>query len=232
MVVTTIGKKEGAKLFGFLITFFIFILFSNWFGLLPITTSLSFQPEVAHASEEEESHEIILVEEGHEEGAVEEEHSEEEFSFMACLKTQHCYITTGGVKEFHDAVHVLRAPTSDISMAIAFALVSVIATNYLGFSRLGKKYLKKYIDFSNPINAFVGLLEIVSEIGKLISFSFRLFGNVFAGEILLVIITAITFGIATFPFYILEVFVGVIQALVFFMLSSVFIGLALNHDEH
>jgi F-type H+-transporting ATPase subunit a len=94
------------------------------------------------------------------------------------------------------------------------------------------KYAKKYINFSSPINGFVGILEIVSEIGKIVSFSFRLFGNVFAGEILLLVITSISFGVATLPFLGLELFVGFIQALVFLMLTTVFIGLATTHTEH
>jgi F-type H+-transporting ATPase subunit a len=91
---------------------------------------------------------------------------------------------------------------------------------------LKKDYFKKFFDFSNPLNTFIGLVELLSEVSKLLSFSFRLFGNIFAGEMLLVVITGITYGIMTLPFLGLELFVGVIQAFVFFMLTTVFISVA------
>ncbi|MBF0442807.1 MAG: F0F1 ATP synthase subunit A [Oligoflexales bacterium] len=90
------------------------------------------------------------------------------------------------------------------------------------------KFLKKYFDISNPINFFVSILETVSELGKVISFTFRLFGNIFAGEVLLIVISGISMGIATLPFYGLEIFIGFIQAFVFLMLTTVFINLAIN----
>jgi F-type H+-transporting ATPase subunit a len=96
----------------------------------------------------------------------------------------------------------------------------------LGFKFLKFSYSKRYFNFSNPIDFIVGIIEFLSEISKILSFSFRLFGNIFAGEMLLVVITSLTIGIATLPFYALELFVGVIQAFVFFMLTAVFISVA------
>ena len=100
-----------------------------------------------------------------------------------------------------------------------------------GLKELGVPYLKKYLNFSGPwwmlpINVFVGLLEIVSEIARVLSFSLRLFGNIFAGEVLL----SVMFGLVPFlvpsAFYGLELFVGFIQAFVFMMLSAVFLKMA------
>ena len=79
----------------------------------------------------------------------------------------------------------------------------------------------------------VGLLEIVSEISRVISFAFRLFGNIFAGEVLLTVIAFLMPLIAPLPFLGLELFVGFIQALVFSMLTAVFLNMAtVSHDSH
>lgn len=196
------GKAQARKIFPFVFTFFIYILFANWLGLLLLVPSFSIG----------EPHHVD--------------------STLECLKSGHCYLTSHGLEELEHTKHIFRPPTSDLSAAISFALISVVVTNALGFSYLGWGYLKKYINFSNPINFFVGLLEILSEFGKVISFSFRLFGNIFAGEVLILVITSISFGFATFPFLGLEIFVGLIQALVFFMLTTVFISLAISHEEH
>ena len=136
---------------------------------------------------------------------------------------------------FHETVHgkelfipLLRAGNADLNTTLALALVSVGATQYYGVSTLRLSYFKKFINFSNPINAFVGVLETISEFAKVISFSFRLFGNVFAGEVLLSVITGLLPFIAPLPFYGLEIFVGLVQALVFAMLSMVFFHVAMQ----
>jgi len=106
---------------------------------------------------------------------------------------------------------------------------------FYGFKYQGFKYLKKFFDFSSPINAFVGILELISDLSKVISFTFRLFGNIFAGEVLIAVMTFLVPVIAPMPFYGLELFVGVIQGLVFMMLSTVFMNMAtLGHggEEH
>ncbi|PIT93002.1 MAG: ATP synthase subunit A, partial [Candidatus Harrisonbacteria bacterium CG10_big_fil_rev_8_21_14_0_10_38_8] len=80
--------------------------------------------------------------------------------------------------------------------------------------------------FKDPIGSFIGVLEIVSEIAKMISFSFRLFGNIFAGEVLLLIVTFLMPYGAPLPFMFLELFVGLVQGLVFAILTLVFIQIA------
>jgi F-type H+-transporting ATPase subunit a len=92
------------------------------------------------------------------------------------------------------------------------------------------KYLGKFFNFSSPIDFFVGILELISEISKLISFSFRLFGNVFAGEVLLMVMMFLVPYILPLPFFMLEIFVGLIQALVFTTLTLVFLKMAT--EEH
>lgn len=131
-----------------------------------------------------------------------------------------------GIEEHGKIIPLFRGPSADLSTTLALAIVSVVSTQVLSIKALGVGgYLHKFFNFSNPINFFVGILEIISEFAKLLSFSFRLFGNIFAGEVLLVVITAIA-PFALSPFFGLEIFVGFIQALVFTMLTAVFISVA------
>jgi len=137
--------------------------------------------------------------------------------------------------EEHTAfVSFLRSANSDLNTTLALAMISVFATQIFGILALGVfKYGKKFINFSSPISFFVGILELIGELAKMISFSFRLFGNIFAGEVLLVVIMTLAPFIAPIPFFGLELFVGFIQALVFSMLTLVFLKVAVTaHEEH
>lgn len=128
-----------------------------------------------------------------------------------------------------------RPPSSDLNFTVALGVVSVMTAQILGIASLGFfKHMGKFFTFKKgPIYTFVGLLELVSEIAKMVSFSFRLFGNIFAGEVLLTVIAAIVPFVVPLPFYALEVFVALVQALVFTMLSLVFFTMATaSHDEH
>lgn len=139
-----------------------------------------------------------------------------------------------GFKEIEDGkevfVPLLRSSNADLNTTLALAVIAVFAIQRFGIGALGIKYFKKFINFTNPIYFGIGILEIISEFAKIISFSFRLFGNVFAGEVLLAVITGLIPFIAPLPFYGLEIFVGLIQALVFTILSLVFIHMAMQ--EH
>lgn len=131
------------------------------------------------------------------------------------------------VKEDHETVLVplLRANTADLNTTIALAIISVFSIQYFAVKYLGiKKYLHKFFNFSNPIMFFVGILDILSEFSKVLSFAFRLFGNIFAGEVLLTIVAFLVPVLASFPFIALEIFVGFVQALVFSMLTAVFLS--------
>ena len=172
----TNDRALSKKFFPLVATFFLFILTSNYLGLLPIFGPI-------------------------------------------------------GLREVHEGKEVLvplfRSGAADLNFTLALALISVFATQLFGIAVLGLGvHLKKYINFRQPIMGFVGLLEAFSEIAKLISFSFRLFGNVFAGEVLLVVIGSLLAYIAPLPFYFLEMFVGLIQAFVFALLSLVFFRVA------
>lgn len=129
-------------------------------------------------------------------------------------------------------IPLFRSGNADLNMTLALAITTVLAVQIFGIAAIGiAKYGKKFINFSNPINFVVGLLELVGEISRIVSFSFRLFGNVFAGEVLLTVIAFIVPFIAPLPFYGLEIFVGFIQALVFTMLALVFIKSAITDHE-
>ncbi|MEK9165784.1 MAG: F0F1 ATP synthase subunit A [Patescibacteria group bacterium] len=122
---------------------------------------------------------------------------------------------------------LFRPGSADLNMTIALALISVIMIQAVGFKTLGIGYIKKFINFSHPIKFFVGILETISEIAKIISFSFRLFGNIFAGEVLLSVMLMLMPYFVPLPFYGLELFVAVIQAFVFAMLTLVFMKVAM-----
>lgn len=134
-------------------------------------------------------------------------------------------------------VPFLRGPTADLNTTFALASISVLAIQFYGLKTLGREYVGRFLNFTNPIYFFVGILEIISEISRLISFAFRLFGNVFAGEVLLAVIAFLIPPIMIYilplllplPFFFLEVFVGFIQALVFSMLTAVFLNIATSN---
>lgn len=176
--------------FPILATIFLFVIFSNWSGLLPGNMGS------VGVKEKEES---LVVAESHEEKLI----------------------------------PLFRAPTADLNTTLALALVTMIAIQYYGVKFIGPKlYIGKFITFKDPISFFVGILELISEFSRLISFSFRLFGNIFAGEVLLTVIAFLIPIIAPLPFLGLEIFVGFIQALVFSMLAAVFLSLAVAKAEH
>ena len=138
--------------------------------------------------------------------------------------------TTNQVPVF---VPFFRSINSDLNTTLALAIVSLFATHYLSIKYLGLGgYLGKFFSL-NPIFLFVGLLEIVSEITKLFSLSFRLFGNVFAGEVLLTTASTKLFAIIVpIPFYFLELLVGFVQALIFAMLTLVFMVILTQKETH
>ena len=127
----------------------------------------------------------------------------------------------------------LRPATTDLNLTIGMALVSVIVTQFFGLSMLGtKRYLGRFFKFTSPINFYVGLLELVSEIARIISLSFRLFGNIFAGTIVLAIfalLLPVVGGVVFIPF---ELFVAFLQAFIFALLTLVFLQIATSEEEH
>ncbi|MDX1614744.1 MAG: F0F1 ATP synthase subunit A [Candidatus Promineifilaceae bacterium] len=134
-----------------------------------------------------------------------------------------------------------RAATTDLNLTLALALVTMVMVQYYGFKYLGTGYLKKFfpIDIQgmtkNPIKVIdpaVGILELIGEISRVISFAFRLLGNIFAGQILLFVM-AFLLPVANVAFFGLEFFVGIIQAMVFGLLAVIFMsGATESHGDH
>lgn len=137
-------------------------------------------------------------------------------------------------KTAEGTVPLLRGANADLNTTLALAVISVLMTQVYAMRELGvRAHLQKYFS-ANPIMSFVGVLEIIGELSKMISFSFRLFGNIFAGEVLLIVISGLVPILGPLPFFGLELFVGLIQALVFAVLSLVFLSIATSthgHDE-
>lgn len=134
----------------------------------------------------------------------------------------------------HELVSLNRNLTSDLNATLALALISLAATHILSIKKLGvKEYLSRFFSI-NPILLFVGILEIISEFTKIISLSFRLFGNIFAGEVVLGTISSLFAFVVPLPFLALEVIVGLVQALVFSMLTMAFMSVLMtpHHQEH
>lgn len=138
-------------------------------------------------------------------------------------------------------VPFFRPASTDLNFTFALALVAVIAVQWIGIKSQGANYFTKFWNvkhfFSKPIFGFidwgVGLLEIVSEISKILSFAFRLFGNLFAGAVLIFVMGSLVPVFAPAMFYMLEFFVGLIQAIVFGMLTMTFMAQATQgHGDH
>lgn len=131
-------------------------------------------------------------------------------------------------------IPLFRSPASDLNFTLALAIVALISINLLGILAIGvKKHFLKFFNLHKPfpVISFVGVLEFLSEFVKIVSFSFRLFGNVFAGEVLLLIISFLVPYVIPLPFLFLEVFVGFIQAFIFAILTLVFIAINIRHEE-
>lgn len=141
-----------------------------------------------------------------------------------------------GVDNGHGGLTPLfRAPAADLNMTLALAVISFLTIEITGVTILGfVKYAGKYVNFKSPVDFAVGIIELISNVGRLISFSFRLFGNIFAGEVMIAVAMFFLAYLLPIPLIAFEVFVGFIQAVVFAMLTLFFIKLAIMepHEEH
>lgn len=171
------SRARSEKYFPLVFTIFIFILVSNWLGLVPGVTSVT----VGHG--------------------------------------------TG-------AIPLLRSPASDLNFTLAISLIAVTMVNVIASSVMGLRHRASvFVNLKSPLGFYVGILELISEFARIISFTFRLFGNVFAGEVLLAVMALLVPYVVPLPFMGLEVFVGFIQAFIFGMLTLVFIALATTPHE-
>jgi F-type H+-transporting ATPase subunit a len=241
------GKANAAKFFPLFMTILMFVLVANWMGLIPCADSIGKLEPLEYA------YEIAGVKTGYivaelplgirtltaEKVTLTE-------AQIAEIEAHPTEAEEGAEEEHHDSkvgAYVLapyvRGATTDLNVPLALALISVFWTQVVGFRALGVGYLRKFamppMTGIKPIDLFIGILEFISEIAKIISFTFRLFGNVFAGMVLLFVMTFLVPFIVPLPFYGLEVFVGFMQAFVFAFLTLIFMSMAVvshTHDEH
>ncbi len=250
LVENTAGRRNGRRIFPLVGGLFIFILFSNFSGLLPGVGSVGVWHEEETAAESESA---VLETAGEQEvaepaaeGVAEEpaegqqgaavtgdEHAAEEDA-AAATGEEHA-----AAEEHHEVlVPLLRPPTADLNMTLAMALVTFTTVQIYGIRSHG--FLGRIKHMADP--PFLFPIELISELSRIISLSARLFGNVFAGEVLLGVMysMAASIRIAVVPvlfpvvFLFLELLFGTIQALVFALLTLIYIVLALGdgHGDH
>ncbi len=233
------GPKWTPKFFPIVMTIFLFVVTANWLGLTPLFGGWG----VLHHAEEE-GYPVRWTSDAHNLGILYEGEEETEEG--------------AGIFEEHGDRYILapmfRAATTDMNVTLALAVVAVALTQWFGVRALGIPYFGKFIAvggivraFTKPglgcggrigalfmgiIDIFIGIVEFISELGKVVSFSFRLFGNIFAGEVLLGVMAFLVPYVISLPFFGLEIFVGLVQALVFMMLSVAFFVVAVSgHGE-
>ncbi len=225
------GNKETVRKFlPIVITIFFYVLTSNWAGTLPGVETIGVYSN-------EKSH---LVEESH--TTQTEETAPLEAEPVAHTETEgHTEEVSTEAEAHAEEAHgrflpLFRTVNSDINMTLVFAIIIVLGSHIVGFKTIGPKHhLGKFLvnPFKNPMGSFVGILELIGEISRVISLTFRLFGNIFAGSVLMLIVSFLAPFIIPIPFLGLELFVGFIQALVISVLATMFFASATHkHEEH
>jgi F-type H+-transporting ATPase subunit a len=239
--------KWARRIFPFTATIFLLVFASNLTKLLPFYETIGVMHQ-AHGSIKGyepvhlfgnvyaiDSTKPVAVEEHAEEAMpAEGESTEAEGEHAEAAEEPHELCTACTVVPF------FRAPATDLNFTFALAIVAVVMTQVFGFWSLGLSYTEKFFNtktmFTVPmfgvIDFGVSILELVSEFSKILSFAFRLFGNIFAGTLLLSILGALTAVVIPGALYGLETFVGVIQAYVFSMLALVFMSQATVGHGH
>lgn len=204
------GVKNTPKIFPWFMSFFLFILVANWSGLIPGAGSVGLKPAV---------HETVTNEH-----TAANTTAEKNTADVAKAEEEPAELTP-----------IMRNATSELNVTLALALISLVATHVLAIRAVGfGDYISRFISL-NPILLFVGILELISEFTKIVSLSFRLFGNIFAGEVVLRTISSLFAFVFPVPFILLEVIVGLVQALVFSMLTMVFMSVLMtphHQEEH
>jgi F-type H+-transporting ATPase subunit a len=205
------GKEKGRKFFPLVATLFIFILFANLIDVLPGVDTIG--------SLTSESLKLNPVT------------NPINLGFIHLLSGN----DTGAI------IPWFRPPTTDLNLTFAMALIVVVVCQVIGFAMLGAgQHLSKYFKFRElftrpfgSIEFFVGLVEVLTELSRLLSFAFRLFGNIFAGSAVLAVFGLLTLGVGNLVFIPLELFVAFVQSLVFALLTLVFLEMAsTGHGEH
>ncbi len=237
------GRKWARRFFPIVATIFLFLLVSNWMGLLPLYGAWG---PLHHSEQGEEGNPVEWVNSSHTLGLW----LKAEAETAEAVTTEAGGHATAGGEERYKLYPMFRSAATDMNTTLALALISVFLTQVFGVRALGVPYFGKFISvgrvvsaftkrglgcagrigafFMGCIDIFVGFIEIISEFAKIISFSFRLFGNIIAGEVLLGVMGFLIPYLISLPFYGLELFVGFVQALVFMMLTVAFFVTAIS----
>jgi len=205
-----IDRRNVSKFFPLPATIFIFFLVANMLGLIPGVGSIG-----------------ICVPEAHEAAAAAPvAASSSVFSGLPG------YCGAGNI-----LIPWLRAPAADLNVTFAFALVAVFMIEFFGVQALGLSYFTRFFNLrEGGLGFFVSLIELISEISRIISFAFRIFGNIFGGEVILIVMSFLLGYVLPLPFYGFELFVAFIQAVIFAVLTLVFMSIAVvahgGHEDH
>ncbi len=249
LIVSVAGEKNGRRFFPVVATIFFFVLISNWLSLFPVFNVIGLVKEEEHGFVMEQADVgplsvgwVSLSGPGDLRltggGTIDEDDADAEEQFEEAKEDG---------KLVGELIPLLRGPNTDLNTTLALAIVSAIAVESWALASLGIGYGRKFFNFggmfrglfrlnfgqffNGAIDAFVGVLELISELVRLVSFTFRLFGNMFAGEVVILMFIFLTPLILTLPFYGLELFVGIIQAFIFAVLTLVFGMMAVAHGE-
>jgi F-type H+-transporting ATPase subunit a len=248
MVVGTAGEKHGRRFFPVVATIFLYVVVANWLGLFPGVATIGKVEKLEANAAEFRTEAFVFDKVGgmsvimpgvpswppHEPGSVEVNVAkdapvaEKETAIEEATKNLGKDETAGSLIPF------LRSVNTDLNATLTLAIMSAIFVEFWGISTLGFfRYGSKFFNVRNGVvGFFVGILEFVAEAARLLSFTFRLFGNIFAGEMLFLVILYLLPVIALDLVYGMELFVGVIQAFIFAMLTLVFGVIAVtSHEE-
>ncbi len=240
-LVESTSGKWARRIFPWMATIVLLVLVVNWMELIPGVDSIGKLHEPHHGAPAYETQELFSI------GGMPVTTITKEVEVKDLVEGEHSSALTEAV----GFTPFVRVTATDLNFTVALALISVVMTQVIGVQALGPGYFSKFFAFKNfgrmwtkerlgpfdvmmPfLDIFVGLLELVAEFAKIISFSFRLFGNIFAGAVLLFVIGTLVPVLVQSVFLLLEFMVGLIQALVFGMLTLVFMSMAtLSHDDH
>lgn len=246
-VAKSTAGSNALKIFPLMATIFLFLLFANWLELVPGVDSIG----LMHCAESGVS--------GYPRNGITLDVSKPlnagtratEADYAACYAKEHGKAVPASEEAaagqiVHDNLFqvtpFVRAAATDLNLTMALAVLAVVAIQVYGVRQLGIGYFSKFINIpaldkidKKPMGGMdfaVGFLEIISEISRIISFGFRLFGNIFAGQVLLFVIPFLAGALLPLGVYGFELFVGVIQAFVFSMLVLVFATMAMSGHEH
>lgn len=223
-----VAGNRARQWFPIIMTIFLLVLVANWWELVPGVDSVGVvePPHGDTANVMQKVGPVYLVTTetvavSHEGEAAEEAAGHEEG-----------LPTTEDGRPYGALVPFVRVSATDLNFTLALALVSMILVQFYGVRSLGLHYFSRFFNLNGGMDFFIGIIEAISEIARVISFAFRLFGNIFAGQVVLFIMPFLIPWLLPMPFFGLELFVGFIQAFVFAILTLVFFaGAVVSHDD-